>query len=377
MDGKTCSGCGACVAVCPRKCLKLEMNDEGFLEASDRGKGCINCGLCDKVCPFIASHEKTDPIATGYYVSPDRELRAASSSGGVCGTLTRHSLESGIPVVGAIYDSNDNSVRHHVAYDIDDSRAFRGSKYLQSDPSAIYSAMEKGDCLITGTPCQVAGARLFARVKRLKGDYSFIDFYCHGVPSSFLWSKYLDDNHLASNNNVKFRDKSKYGWKDYTLYVQCVDRIYLSAYLHDGDFFYSSFLSNLCLNKPCYSACPFRGTSSMADLRVGDAWGHDVAGDNLGTSVVLAYGDKGRLLLSYLEHAGEFVPEDVSVAASAQISSGVPVPRSRDSFIHALKGASDTDLLTREFVKPQLRKKLWRSRFEHLIAILTGKEYEG
>ena len=115
----------------------------------------------------------------------------------------------------------------------------------------------------------------------------------------------------------------------------------------------------------------------MADLRVGDAWGHDAAGDNLGTSVVLVYGDKGRSLLTHLEQTGGFVPEKVSVAASAQISSGVSVPEARESFIRALKGGTDVNLLMRKFVRPQLRKKLWYSRFEHLIAILTGKECEG
>lgn len=377
MDGKICSGCGACVAVCPRNCLKLVMNDEGFFEVSDKGEGCINCGLCERVCPFVALQKKSHPVATGYFVSPDSELRAGSSSGGVCGTLSNWALDSGVPVVGAVYDNIDNSVSHRVANNIADSYAFRGSKYLQSDPSAIYSAMERGDCLITGTPCQIAGARLFSDVKRLKGEFSFVDFYCHGVPSYYLWSKYLNSNEILNNTYVNFRDKSQYGWKDYTLYVQCVDKSHCSAYLHDGDFFYSSFLSNLCLNKPCYYACPFRGTSSLADLRVGDAWGHDVAGDNLGTSVVLAYGDKGRFLLDHLDRIGGFVPEKVSVAASAQISSGVPVPKARESFIRALKGPSDTNLLMCKFVKPQLKKKLWRSRFEHLVAILTGKEYKG
>ena len=25
-----CTGCGVCAAVCPKKCLKIELNDDGF-----------------------------------------------------------------------------------------------------------------------------------------------------------------------------------------------------------------------------------------------------------------------------------------------------------------------------------------------------------
>ncbi len=377
MGKKICSGCGACIAVCPRGCLRLEANSEGFLEASDRGEGCTNCGLCEKVCPFKVELDCSELSKSGYFVSSNTELRLDSSSGGVCGTITSSSIAKGVPVVGAVYDNTSNSVLHSIASSEREAESFRGSKYLQSDPTAIYTAMEAGDCLVTGTPCQIAGARLFSRMKRLRGEHVFIDFYCHGVPTMFLWEKYLNENKLEINKCVKFRDKSAYGWKDYTLYVQCIDRDYFSAYLHDDDFFYSSFLSNLCLNKPCYSACPFRGVNSAADLRVGDAWGHDVAGDNLGTSVVLAYGKEGEALLEILEDSGCFIPEDVDVAASAQIDSSISVPHTRGAFIQALKGSEGTHALFRKFVKPQLAKKLWHARFEHLIAILTGKEYRG
>ena len=238
---KVCSGCGACIAVCPRSCLELVFNEEGFLEASDKGDSCVGCGLCDKVCPFQVTLSVSDVVESGYYISPCPEMRLQSSSGGVCGTISSHFIQGGISVVGATYDSGVDAVRHQVARNAQELEAFKGSKYLQSDPAAIYKTMDNGDCLVIGTPCQIAGARHYARIKRLPGKYAYIDFYCHGVPTAYLWSKYLKENRIEDIKSINFRDKAVYGWNDWTLHIEHAKGTYRSAYLHDGDFFTPHF----------------------------------------------------------------------------------------------------------------------------------------
>lgn len=375
MKSHLCSGCGACVAICPKKYIGFKRDEEGFLVASDKGPACIGCGLCEKVCPFLVAFEVREPVDSGYYISDDHDVRACSSSGGACDAVVKHGLDNGFTVVGAIYDADSNTVRHVAAESYDDARGFRGSKYLQSEPSAIYSAIDEGPCVVFGTPCQVAGARLYAKARKKEARNLYVDFYCHGVPSVYLWDKYRSENDLNAIQSVSFRNKAAYGWNDYTMDVHCIDKRHVSAYLHDKDFFYSSFLSNLCLNKPCYADCPFRGASSQADLRVGDAWGHDIAGDNMGTSVVLGYGEPGHALLNALRGSGRFVSEKIQVAASAQLDEGPHRPANREKFIAALRDPRKSiEQLSRVFVKPELTRKLWRVRFEHLVAILTGKE---
>lgn len=378
MESKVCSGCGACVAICPKKCLSLVMDDEGFLTVSDRDEGCVNCGLCDQVCPFLCgSLERRTPSRSGYFVAADDALRISCSSGGACGILSEASLAEARPVCGAIYDVSDNKVKHIIAKTSVEAFKFRGSKYLQSDPSAIYEALTGGDCMVTGTPCQIAGARRFAELKHLKGDYWFIDFYCHGVPSYWLWARYFSDLDFDDVVEVRFRDKDAYGWEDRTVrivrakrFMQSIDYEddYVSSLRRDEDFFQVGFLSNVCLNKPCYSACPFRGTSSLADLRVGDSWGHDTAGDDMGTSVVLAFGERGLELIRYLEDTGRFVDERVEVAASGQLSEGPKVPKCREKFIADLLDASvSQEQMKKRYIRPEQRAKLWRARWKRII----------
>lgn len=376
MKAKVCSGCGACVAICPKKCISLEEDAQGFLCVSERGASCVDCGLCERVCPFITDLPRHTVARSGYYFSDEFSIRCSSSSGGACAVISSKCIEKDIPVVGAVYDVRSNSVHHVIAHGFRDIKALKGSKYLQSNPAAIYDAIDRGPCLVTGTPCQVAGARLYERARGLTGSNFYVDFYCHGVPSAYLWRRYLKDNGLRDVRCVSFRDKQKHGWQEYTLAILCKRSAWVSSYTYDGDFFYQAFFSNLCLNRVCYSSCPFRGVSSQADLRVGDAWGHDIAGDNAGTSIVLAFSDAGLFLLSMLESAGHFVPEDILVASSAQISEGITMPAHREEFIAALKDVSlGPDDLRGEFIKPELTRMRWRNRIGRLYEILkAGKK---
>lgn len=47
LDADRCTGCGMCVAVCPREVLRLE---DGRARIIDRD-ACIECGACAKNCP--------------------------------------------------------------------------------------------------------------------------------------------------------------------------------------------------------------------------------------------------------------------------------------------------------------------------------------
>ena len=46
-----CTGCGACYSVCPKKCISMNANEEGFIYP-DASEACINCGMCSRVCPI-------------------------------------------------------------------------------------------------------------------------------------------------------------------------------------------------------------------------------------------------------------------------------------------------------------------------------------
>ena len=47
-----CCGCGACLNICPKSCIKMSRDNEGFLYPKVETDKCINCGLCEKSCPI-------------------------------------------------------------------------------------------------------------------------------------------------------------------------------------------------------------------------------------------------------------------------------------------------------------------------------------
>ena len=56
-EKNSCTGCGACAAVCPLSAISMKADGEGFpYPQTDTGK-CVDCGLCRKACPALSPVE--------------------------------------------------------------------------------------------------------------------------------------------------------------------------------------------------------------------------------------------------------------------------------------------------------------------------------
>lgn len=51
-DKSNCCGCNACAQKCPKQCISMREDDEGFLYPYVDKTLCIECGLCEKTCPI-------------------------------------------------------------------------------------------------------------------------------------------------------------------------------------------------------------------------------------------------------------------------------------------------------------------------------------
>lgn len=49
-----CCGCTACYAICPKKAILMEEDEEGFEYPAIDVKKCMKCYMCMKVCPMKA-----------------------------------------------------------------------------------------------------------------------------------------------------------------------------------------------------------------------------------------------------------------------------------------------------------------------------------
>lgn len=82
-----CTGCGACVESCPKKCMKLVPNGQGFLYPVIDANLCVNCGKCNKICPLNNAQEAKTPMSIFVTRTNDSNYLNNSSSGGVFSEL--------------------------------------------------------------------------------------------------------------------------------------------------------------------------------------------------------------------------------------------------------------------------------------------------
>lgn len=82
-DKQRCCGCSACAQKCPKHCIEMVEDQEGFLYPSVDAAACVDCGLCGKVCPMLNGSPKLKPLSILAAVNCDDEERRRSSSGGI------------------------------------------------------------------------------------------------------------------------------------------------------------------------------------------------------------------------------------------------------------------------------------------------------
>ena len=108
-DKKDCTGCHACKAVCPRKCIQMIPDEEGFLYPQVVKEQCIGCGACVKVCPVLYPSDTQSPLKV--YAARNRieSVRMSSSSGGIFTDVTRNWYELAGKKMGIIGMGNIGS----------------------------------------------------------------------------------------------------------------------------------------------------------------------------------------------------------------------------------------------------------------------------
>ena len=159
---------------------------------------CIHCNLCTKVCPLQENYTGEDAVPDIYALqNPQKNIVRKSSSGGMFSLLADWTLAKNGVIYGVSFDESFE-VRHMRADSTEAAAAFRTSKYVQSDPSAIYDSicddLKNGrTVLLTGTPCQIAGVCRFLDARHADTTNLYTcDNICHGVPSPGVWKDYLE-----------------------------------------------------------------------------------------------------------------------------------------------------------------------------------------
>lgn len=386
-----CCGCGACAQACPKSCISLKQDNEGFLYPIVNENLCIDCKLCEKVCPVLHPYEARVPIHSYAAINLDEQIRMESSSGGVFTFLAEQVIKDGGVVFGARYDENWQVVLDYTET-LEGLASFRGSKYLQARTADTYSQCshflkEGRKVLFSGTPCQITGLRHFLR--RDFDNLLVVDFVCHGVSSPKVWEKYLQEIAGIDNvKNVSMRDKSREGWKRFNFvlnYKRGNNVVTLSTWHKENDFM-KAFLCNMILRPSCYE-CKAKECRSHSDITIGDFWRIRKVcphmNDDKGTSLVLVHTQKGMSYLSVDTLQKEEVSFEDCVRSNRTINvSARPWPR-REEFFAGIDTAESIIDHMRLFLKPTRMmilkkcalsvKKLPKKIFYKLIKLSNGR----
>lgn len=389
-----CYGCGVCAAVCPLNIIMISLNADGFYEPHINNiDKCTDCGLCRNVCSYCNEglSLKESQIRSYGAWSKDNAVRHKCSSGGVGFELGRYLINQGYKICCVRYNADKNIVEHYIAANIDELIPSMGSKYIQSYTVDGFKAIDcKQKYLVTGTPCQIDSFRRYIQKFHKENNFVLMDFFCHGVPSMFVWHKYTavaikkvgkiidaswrNKERLLYNNCAKGMDEEesfeKVNWHDsYNILIKG-SKSFLQSRLSQGDSFYKLFLGDQCLGKACYDHCKFRYNNSSADVRIGDAWGENYNDNEDGVSVSIAFTEKGEKLLH--ESNLELKAQPLDVIAQGQIKTS---PRPNKMYDVVMASLKDKNIEIKSIIEKQehfSRREKKNNRMKHPLFTLIG-----
>lgn len=365
-----CTGCNACVSICPKNAISLRHTTEGFWYPSVDQFTCTGCSICLSTCAVYGDKQlglfSAPKVFAGW--NENDEVRRKSSSGGVFSLLASDVLAIDGVVYGAAYDKNDWSVKHMRVDKSEDLPALYTSKYVQSYIAPeIYETIQEElrdgrKVLFSGTPCQTAACG-----KQFNADSNFlsVDIICHGVPSPYAWKCYLDETMQNQRPiEINMREKSS-GWNDYHMMIQCDNNIKMDTRFIDNPWG-KSFVNNLFLRECCYQ-CEFKEYIRSSDISLGDFW-EAVRGDHpeyddhdRGTSVILINSAKGEAIIERMKGYFEEIPYDLVPAKTYAVSRSSSRNSNRNDAFSQLNKDSFSKIVkkytTKTFMK-RVRQKL-------------------
>lgn len=274
---KKCTGCMACVAICPKEAISTTYSEFGYrILAVDNSK-CVQCGLCAKVCKMSLAQSKSSTRDAYIAYNTDDDMRLRSASGGVFSSLAKSFIEQGGVVAGSnlSFENGEVTVKHIVVDNENDMILLLGSKYVESDCGSVYRQIEeqlnKGTAvLFCGTSCQVKAVYRYMEIRHINiNDLYTIDLICHGVPGIKLLRDYLDKAGFKLDNNadLKFRTKN-----NGVISCQFSEKTGSSSDMiipasHSS--YYDLFLHSDSYRDQCYR-CEYANDNKPGDITIGD-----------------------------------------------------------------------------------------------------------
>ena len=342
-EKQNCCGCTACVAICPKNCISMIEDNEGFLYPDVDRDRCTSCGACEKVCPILNQKPEQKFNQNAYIVqNKDQKVLRESTAGGAFTAIARYILKHNGVVFGV--ELNESFVARHIYVETEEELArFRNSKYVQSDIGGgtfkqVKTFLNQGKTVcFSGTPCQIEGLKSY-----LQHDYDnlvTVDVVCRAVPSPLIFKKYLEyqEKKLVDHiQEVRFRDKH-YGYKYSTMNI-ITDKNH--GDYHQGvesDPWLRAFFSNICDRPSCHT-CHFRKRYRVSDFTIWDCFNVGRFSKELdndkGATKVLVHTGKGKKIFKSITKEFHYIQEDPMdiVASTKEMRESILPNQNRNAF---------------------------------------------
>ena len=246
-----CTACGACVAACPFSALEMCEGVGGEPFPYVDAELCCDCGKCVAVCPSNHPASLRHPLRTYAAWSNDDEDLAKSSSAGLAAAICRHVLRRGGVAFGCV--ASEGSAHCAMADDEAGAEAFRGSKYVYSEPLDSYQRVRKQlrsgrRTVFVSVPCQVAALKSYLGGK--PDGLLCVDLICHGTPPMSRLREHLDRACPDGWDSFSFR-----GERDFSMCAYKGGTLVYERSCFEDEYFLV-FVTALSFRECCYE-CPY------------------------------------------------------------------------------------------------------------------------
>lgn len=378
---ETCYGCQACKQICAHEAIEMQYTAEGFLYPIIDENKCVDCGLCTKVCPT-----QTSNIAPLFNATPEtvyaawqKKLsdRLESTSGGAFYALASEFINNGGVVYGVSFDQN--LIARHQRFDkLEELKKARGSKYMQSDINVAYKQVKEDlkeghSVLFSGTPCQIAGLKLFLRKEY--SNLTTIDLVCHGVPSPVLFKDHVawvENKYKKKLTDFKFRGKKKNGWRSYVKYI-FEGNSTVSSFL--GEDYYSHAFHQGYFNRSSCFKCDFSNSQRIADITLSDFWNGEKYSHTLkrqrkyGFNLIMCNTANGQKLMESVSKDLELLemPVQAAIEGDVRLRHTEQRPPFRDSSYKIWKEKGYDYMVKHYSIKTTLMQRLLPTWIKNMI----------
>ena len=371
-----CCGCEACKQACPRNCIEMKQDEEGFFYPKVNLENCVDCGICIKVCPFNNYEVPANDVKEAFVIqSKNDTILKIVASGGAYASIAKHIIDVGGISYGASFVGGQ--IRHTRAENLLELEGHYSSKYVQSRMYDIFKKVRedlnnKKIVLFSGTGCQVVALK-----KLLNCNYDnliTIDLVCAGVSSPKILEEYtkeLEKKHQSKISYINFKEKT-YGYNSSTMKIQ----------FNNGDIYSRSRLTDPMMkiftsrvaHRPSCSNCAIKGVNRYSDITLFDSWSYSTltrSKDNdKGHTNIIVHSIKGLDILNECKNSLyiENVPLDLAIELDGMnIIEQNSVSNKRDAFMYDYINTGMKEAINKhipitpaDIIKEQSKKYLYK-----------------